>query len=110
METSYNEIWTIVSAVHFNCVLNGMLTLSPTDVPNSPAYLMPFEIGEGMKYDEEKMQADIEKYGQYTYEDFAEHCTYEQFVGFNFANWKVAVGKGYITYDEIVCLIESYVN
>ena len=110
IESKYEEIWTIVSAVHFNCVLNGMLTLSPTDFPNSPAYLMPFEIGEGMKYDEEKMQDDIEKYGQYTYEDFAEYCTYEQFVGFNFANWKVAVGKGYITYEEIIYLIEAYVN
>jgi len=110
VETTYTEILTIVSAVHMNCVLEGMLTLSPTDFENSPAYLMPFEIGEGMKYDEEKMKADIEKYGQYTYEDFAEYCTYEQFIGFNFADWKVAVGKGFITFEEIVYLINSYVN
>ena len=110
IDSKYEEIWTIVSAVHFNCVLNGILTLSPTDFPNSPAYLMPFEIGEGMKYDEAKMQADIEKYGLYTYEDFAEYCTYEQFVGLNFANWKVAVGKGYINFEDIVWLIETYVN
>ena len=110
VETTYTEIVTIVSAIHMNCVLEGMLTLSPTDFENSPAYLMPFEIGEGMKYDEEKMKADIEKYGQYTYEDFAEYCTYEQFVGFNFADWKVAVGKGFITFEEIVYLINSYVN
>ena len=110
VETIYTEVWTIVSAVHFNCFLNGMLTLSPTDFADSPAYLMPFEIGEGMKYDEEQMQADIEKYGQYTYEDFADYCTYEQFVGFNFANWKVAVGKGYITFEDIIYLIKTYVN
>ena len=110
VETTYTEVVTIVSAVHMNCVLEGMLTLSPTDFDNSPAYLMPFEIGEGMKYDEEKMKADIEKYGQYTYEDFAEYCTYEQFIGFNFADWKVAVGKGFITFEEIIYLINSYVN
>jgi len=91
-------------------ILNGLLTLSPTDFDDSPAYLMPFELGEGMKYDEAKMMADIEKYGLYTYEDFAEYCTYEQFVGMSFANWKVAVGKGYITWDDIVYLIESYLN
>ena len=110
VETIYTEVLTIVSAVHFNCILEGMLTLSPTDFENSPAYLMPFEIGEGMKYDEEKMQADIETYGLYTYDDFAEYCTYEQFVGMSFANWKVAVGKGYITFDDIVYLIENYLN
>ena len=110
VETTYTEIVTIVSAIHLNCVLEGMLTLSPTDFENSPAYLMPFEVGEDMKYDEEKMKADIEKYGQYTYEDFAEYCTYEQFIGFNFADWKVAVGKGFITFEEIVYLINSYVN
>jgi len=110
IESTYTEILTIVSAVHFNCILEGMLTLSPTDFEDSPAYLMPFEIGEDMKYDEAKMQADIEKYGQYTYEDFADYCTYEQFVGMNFANWKVAVGKGYITYEEIVYLITAYLN
>ena len=110
VKSTYNEIWTIVSAVHFNCVLNGLLTLSPTDFPDSPSYLMPFEIGEDMKYDEAAMQADIEAYGQYTYQEFSEYCTYEQFVGLNFANWKVAVGKGYITFDEIVYLIETYLN
>ena len=63
-----------------------------------------------MKYDETQLQVDIEEYGQYTYEDFAEYCTYEQFVGFNFANWKVAVGKGYIDFEDIIYLINTYVN
>lgn len=109
IETTYSEVMTIVSAVHFNCFLNGILTLSPTDFPNSPAYLMPFEIGEGMKYDEAKMQADIETYGQYTYEEFKDYCTYEQFMGFAFANWKVAVGKGYLKWENIIYLIDNYV-
>jgi len=110
VESKTQEIWTLVSAVHFNCILNGLLTLSPTDFPDSPSYLMPFEIGYGMKYDEAKMQADIETYGQYTYEDFAEYCTYEQFVGMNFANWKVAVGKGYIEFEDIIYLIRTYLD
>ena len=71
---------------------------------------MPFEIGEDMKYDPAKMKADIEKYGLYKYEDFADYCTYEQFMGFAFANWKVAVGKGYINFEDIIYLIETYVN
>ena len=62
-----------------------------------------------MKYDEVKMKADIDKYGVYTYEDFAEYCTYEQFVGYGFENFKVAVGKGYITWDEILYLIGIHI-
>ena len=69
-----------------------------------------FEIGEGMKYDEAKMQADIEKYGLYEYSDFAEYVTYEQFLAFNGPYLKVLVGKGYITFDEIIELIGIYVN
>ena len=61
-------------------------------------------------YDQEKMQADIEKYGLYTYEDFAEYVTYEQFVAFNGAYLKVAVGKGLITWEEILELIRAFVN
>ena len=110
IETVYDEVWTLVSAYHFDCILEGLLTLSPTDFKDSPAYLMPFEIGEDMKYDPAKMKADIEKYGLYEYEDFADHCTYEQFMGFAFANWKVAVGKGYINFEDIIYLIETYVN
>lgn len=110
IETVYDEVWTLVSAYHFDCILEGLLTLSPTDFKDSPAYLMPFEIGEDMKYDPAKMKADIEKYGLYKYEDFADYCTYEQFMGFAFANWKVAVGKGYINFEDIIYLIETYVN
>ena len=53
-------------------------------------------------------QADIEKYGLYTYEDFAEYATYEQFVAFNGAYLKVLVGKGVSTYEQILELLELY--
>ena len=69
-----------------------------------------FEIGEGMKYDEEKMQADIEKYGLYTYEEFAEYVTYEQFIAFNGPYLKVLVGRGVVTFEQILNLIATYVN
>ena len=69
-----------------------------------------FEIGEGMKYDEEKKQADIEKYGLYTYEDFAEYVTYEQFIAFNGPYLKVLVGRNIVTYEQIIALIANYVN
>lgn len=106
----YTESWSILTAVQYNCILENMWTLTPAEVEGSPEYLMPYEIGEDMKYDEAKMQADIEKYGLYTYEDFADYCTYEQFVALGLANFKVSVGKGYITWGEIEYLISIHIG
>ncbi|MBQ8389322.1 MAG: hypothetical protein IJX46_10400 [Clostridia bacterium] len=110
VEERYTEVWSVLTAEHYNCVLNGMWTVTAAEVENSPEWLMPYEIGEDMKYDEAKMQADIEKYGLYTYEDFADYMTYEQFVALGLANFKVSVGKGYITWDEILYLISIHLS
>ena len=110
VETRYTEVWSVLTAGYYNCLLNDLWTLTAAEVENSPAWLMPYEIGEDMKYDAEKMQADIEKYGLYTYEDFVGLCTYEQFVGFGFENFKVSVGKGAITWDEILYLIDLHIK
>ena len=106
----YTESWSILTAEHYNCMLEGMLTITPAEVDGSPKYLMPFELGEDMRYDVEKMQADIEKYGLYTYEDFVEYMTYEQFAALNLSIFKVSVGKGYITWEEILYLISIHIK
>jgi hypothetical protein len=110
VEEKYTESWSILTAVHYNAILNDMWTLTAAEVENSPEWLMPYEIGEDMKYDAEKMKADIEKYGLYTYEDFADLCAYEQFVGFGLENFKVSVGKGAITWEEILYLISLHIK
>ena len=106
----YTESWSILTANQYNCILENMWTLTPAEVEGSPDYLMPFEIGADLKYDEAKMQADIEMYGLYTYEDFAEYCTYEQFIGFGFDHFKVSVEKGYITWDGIEFLLNLHLG
>jgi uncharacterized repeat protein (TIGR02543 family) len=108
IETRYTEVWSILTAVHYNAIIEGMWSVTEAEVPNSPAYLMPFVVGEDMKYDSELMQADIEKYGLYTYEEFAMYCTKEQFAALGLEYFKVAVGKGYITYDQIIFLLELH--
>ena len=103
--------YSIQTAIYNNCIAENMFTLpSAPELLDTDKWFDYFEIGEGMKYDEEKMQADIEKYGLYTYEDFAEYVTYEQFIAFNGPYLKVLVGKGIVTYDEIIQLISIYVN
>ena len=54
---------------------------------------------------EEKMQADIERYGLYTYEDWSDYLTPEQFEMFNGAYFRVLVGKGVFTEEDIYRII-----
>ena len=110
VETEQTESWGILTAGQYNCIVAGMWTLVGAEVPGAEDYLMPFEVGADMKYDEAKMQADIEKYGLYTYEDFAQYMTEEQFVALGLANWKVSVGKGYITYEDILDLAKIHLG
>lgn len=101
--------YTIQTAFYNNCIAENMFTLTspPEGVDGWFDY---FEIGEGMQYDEEKKQAEIEKYGLYTYEDFAEYVTYEQFIAFNGPYLKILVGRGILSYEDILTLIATYVS
>ena len=67
-----------------------------------------FEYDSDLNYDAEQMKADIEKYGLYTYEDFAEYIPEEVYNMFQAQYFKIAVGKGHITFEEIVAYIEHY--
>ena len=108
IKTEYTESWSVLTSEHYNCIMEGLWTITPAEVEGSAEWLMPYAIGDDMKYDEAAMQADIETYGLYTYEEFADLITYEQFVALGLENFKVSVGKGYITYEEILYLIELH--
>ena len=108
ISVEYEATYGIISAFHYNIIVEGMIStdfmLEDYDLFNY------FELGERMTFDEAQMQADIEKYGLYTYEDFADYLTYEQFVGFNVQYFKIAVGKGNYTYEGILELIATYLG
>jgi hypothetical protein len=102
--TEYTGCFSLVTAYHLNYFIDGLFS-----IPGGIDGLFNiFEYGDGLKYDEEKMQADIEKYGLYTYEDFAEYLPEEIYNAFPAPYLKVAVGKGYITFEEIIGYIETY--
>ncbi len=101
--TETNGSYTILSNKYYNAILNGMLSISPSYLAEN--LYEAFEVGEDMTYDKEKMEADIEKYGLYTYDEFSDYVTYEQFVAWNIANMKIVVGKGYTTYEDIVYML-----
>ena len=103
--TEYTGCYSLVTAYHLNYFIDGLFS-----IPGGIEGLFNiFEYGEGLKYDEEKMQADIEKYGLYTYEDFAEYIPEEVYNAFPAAYFKVSIGKGYLTFDKILEYIEAYV-
>ena len=93
LQTAYNE----------NFMVEDMLSMTGEDYEGRFEY---FDIGEGMKYDEAKMQTDIDKYGLYTYEEWSDYLTPEQFDMFNGKYFKILVGKGVLTYEDIVDIIE----
>lgn len=102
----YNEAYAIVSAYHYNAIVGGMLTMDfkARDV----ALFRYFEIADGMKFDEEKMAEDIAEYGLFTYEEFSDYVSYEEFVVFGIQYMKVSVGKGYSSVEHMIELIERY--
>lgn len=104
----YVEAFGIISAVHYNIFVEGML--SADFMPADYDLFTYFNYGSDMKFDQAQMQADIEQYGLYTYEEFADYLTYEQFIGFNVPYMKVAVGKGNYTYEGILNLISEYLG
>ena len=67
-----------------------------------------FEYDENLAYEKEQMAADIEKYGLFTYEDFAEYLPYEVYQALPAPYLKVAIGKGLVTFEELLGLIAEY--
>ena len=102
----YIEAYGIISALHYNIFVEGMFS---TDfmLPDYDLFNY-FTIGEGMVYDAEQMQEDIEKYGLYTYEDVAAFMTEETFDALNAQYFKVAVGKGIVSFDNLMALIQLF--
>ncbi len=97
--------WSPVTFGHLCYYVNGMLSM-PGDLSG---VFNIFEVDpDTMMYDKEAMAADIEKYGLFTYEDFEELIPEVIYEAFNCKYFKVAIGKGLITWDGIVGLIERY--
>jgi hypothetical protein len=59
-----------------------------------------------MNYIREKMEADIEKYGLYTYADWSDYIDRDTFDAFGFQYYKVSEGKGLVTRDELIGYIQ----
>ena len=85
-----------------NVVTEGLLSFTEA---TSQGFVNIFDYDENMKEDEAKKQADIENYGLYSYEDFAPYMSEVIFEVGQWKYFKIAVGKGQLTWNDIVGLI-----
>lgn len=99
--TELIERYDIATANQLNHIAEGILACSDTLV----GFCNVFEFDEDLIYDEEQMFIDIQKYGLYTYEEWSEFVTYEEFVAFNGGYFKIAIEKGLMTESDLLNLI-----
>lgn len=100
--TETRTAYTIATAGGFNHFAENLLCALPfVHVLN----LFEFD---GLQYNMEALQKDIEKYGLLPYEAAADLITYEQFLALNGPYFSVAIGKGLMTIDELRAIIIDY--
>lgn len=105
--TLLTTAYEVVSYQHLTCFTGGLLSASAyMDKLLNIFYIDPATMG----YIPEHVQQDIETYGLYTYHDFDGLIGEDAFELYNAAYLKIAVGKGYITWDDILSLIDIYFN
>ena len=104
LAVEYTGCFSLVTVYHLNYFIDGLFS-----IPGGISGLFNiFEYGDDLVYDAEKMQADIEKYGLFTYEDFEEFLPYEFYLAFPASYLKVSIGKGMMTFDHIYAYIEQF--
>lgn len=67
-----------------------------------------FEFDSDLRYKEEAMNNDIATYGLYTYDEWANYVSESFFNGMKFCYFKVAVGKGLCTYEDLLFWYGEY--
>lgn len=94
------ERYDIVTENKLNHIANGLLACS--DVLVGISNMFEFD---KLLCDKAKAEEDIAKYGLYSYDEWAEHVSKEDFDTFNGAYFKIAVEKGLLTIEELFLLI-----
>lgn len=108
LETEITTAWSPVTAEHLCYFVNGMLSM-----PGGVGGLFNiFEVNpDTMAYNSLAMLLDIHKYGLFTYEELAQLApglSREMFEAAGGAFLKVSIGKGNLTEEELLYMINRY--
>lgn len=100
----YVKLYSPITNYHLNYYTEDILSM-----PGGIEGLFNiFDYTENLKYDEEKMNADIEKYGILEYEAFKGIVSYEMYASFPTKYFNVAIEKGILSWEKIMYYIERY--
>ncbi len=107
LENIVTTAWSPVTVGHLCYFVNDMLSM-----PGGVGGLFNiFEVDpETMTYDYAALQKDIETYGLFTYEEMNEICplSEDMFVAAGGAYLKISIGKGNMTVEDLIYMIERY--
>ena len=103
IEEKVVDTYEIITAQNFNFIGNGILTVEPF-IFN----VNFFDINENDMYDINDISYCIETYGLFTYEEFAEYMTLDEFNAFNGQYFKIAIAKGLTSIKQIFDALEIY--
>lgn len=97
--------YSLVTDYHLDYFTDGLLS-----IPGGIAGLFNiFEYDEGtLQYNAEQKQKDIETYGLCSYEEFKDVVSYDTFMKYPTIYFKVSIGKGIMTEEDLQYLIERY--
>ena len=100
------RLYEIVSRHTVNTFTEDMLSI-PGVATGIFNYL---DLDENMKVDIDKMKADIAMYGLYTYDDWKEYITEEEFDALNVRYLKISIGKGITTFETLIAQAALYLG
>ena len=105
VEEEYTMCYSFPTYYHLNFFTDDILSM-----PGGIAGLFNiFEYADNLQYNQDKMIEDINTYGLFTVEEFAPYgVTEEMFYAYGGQYLKVALGKGILTEEYLMYLIERY--
>jgi uncharacterized repeat protein (TIGR02543 family) len=107
IQTEYTTAWSPVTFGYLCYYVNGMLSMPGA----TEGFINIFDVNsQTMMYDQTAYAEDIENFGLFTYEEFAEIIDIPEIVfnAFGGQYLKVSLGKNLITWETISALIARY--
>lgn len=97
------RVYSLVSVYHLNVITNGLLSITG----EIEGWFNYFDYDASLKYDSDKRDEDIRKYGLYTYDDFKDYIRKKIFDLLPIPYLKVSVGKGLTTKEKIIRVMKK---
>ncbi len=97
--------YSLHSAINANAIAYDMLTITAETFKGMCT--LGFKVDETYRFNQEDINYYVEKYGLYTYEEWSEYLTMEAFYALNGQYYKILVGRGFITKEEIIYMIQK---